>query len=210
MLTLYYSPGACSLAPHVALEELGLEFELRQVLLAEKENVSEDYLKINPRGRVPTLIADGTAITEVPAILTYLAWLKPDAPLLPAPGTIGLGRACELMAWLSSSLHIAYAQLWRPERFLPESADSTALVGHSRTLIRRYCAEVDRWIAGPWFLGDDYSVADAYLLPFYRWGNRIGLPMAEDYPRWAGWTGRMLARPAVAKAIAAEGIDQFH
>jgi glutathione S-transferase len=209
MLTLYYSPGACSLAPHVVLEELGIEFEGRPVRVAEGEHRSQDYLEVNPRGRVPTLVVDGIAITEVPAILTYLAWLKPDDPLLPRPGTIELGKACELMAWISSTLHIAYAHLWRPERFLPDGADSTVMVDHSRTLIRRHCEEVDRWIAGPWFLGEDYSVADAYLLPFYRWGNRIGLAMAEDYPRWAGWTRRMLERPAVARTIATEGIGQF-
>ena len=209
MLTLYYSPGACSLAPHVALKELGVEFEGRPVRVAEGEHRSKEYLKINPRGRVPTLVAEGATITEVPAILTYLAWLKPDAPLLPRPGTIELAKACELMAWISSTLHIAYAQLWRPERFLPESADSTALIDYSRTLIRSHSSDVERWIAGPWFLGDEYSVADAYLLPFYRWGNRIGLEMAKDYPRWAAWTRRMLDRPAVAKVIATEGIAQF-
>jgi glutathione S-transferase len=209
MLTYFYSPGACSLAPHVVLEELGLEFERRPILIAEGEHRSKEYLEINPRGRVPTLISDGTVITEVPAILTYLASLKPEAGLLPPNGSLDLAKAHELAAWISSTLHIAYAQLWRPERFLPEGADVTALVDHAGTLIRRHCSEVDGRIKGPWVLGDRYSVADAYLLPFYRWGNRIGLPMARDYPRWAEWTRRMLERPAVAKIIQVEGISEF-
>jgi glutathione S-transferase len=209
MLTLYYSPGACSLAPHVLLEELELQFERRPVRIAEGEHRSEDYLQINRDGRVPTLIVDGTAITEVPAILTYLAWLKPGAPMLPPVGTIELGKACELMAWLSSTLHIAYAHLWRPERFLPKTAQSKALVDHSRTRIREHCAEVERGIAGPWVLGKDYSAADAYLLPFYRWGNRIGIAMAHDFPRWTEWTVQMLGRQAVSRAIATEGIGDF-
>jgi glutathione S-transferase len=120
MLTLFYSPGACSLAPHIVLEELGLEFERRPVLIAEGQHLSREYLKINPRGRVPTLIADGTVITEVPAILPYLASLKRDAGLLPPDGSLDLAKTHEFAGWLSSTLHIAYAQLWRPERFLPE------------------------------------------------------------------------------------------
>ena len=209
MLKLFYSPGACSLAPHVVLEELGLEFERHPVLIAAGEQLAQDYLEINPRGRVPALIADGTVITEVPAILIYLATLKPDAKLLPPYGSLDLARAFELMAWISSTLHIAYAQLWRPERFLPEGADSGPLVGHARTLIQRHNAEVEAWIEGPWVLGSAYSIADAYLLPFYRWGNRIGLAMALECPRWAAWTRRMLDRPAVAETIRIEGIAQF-
>lgn len=209
MLTLFYSPGACSLAPHVILEELGLEFERRPVFISEGQQLSQDYLGINPRGRVPALIADGVIITEVPAILTYLASLKPDVGLLPPVGSVALGKCQEIAAWLSSTLHIDYAQLWRPERFLPQGADSSALVDHARTLIQRHCAEVESWIKGPWVLGGHYSIADAYLLPFYRWGNRIGLKMADDFPRWAAWTQRMLDRPAVARAIGAEGISQF-
>lgn len=209
MLTLFYSPGACSLAPHVVLEELGLEFERRPVLIAEGENLSEEYLKINPRGRVPTLVADGTVITEVPAILTYLASLRRDAGLLPPDGSLELAKAYELVAWLSSTLHIDYAQLWRPERFLPDGADSSVLIEYARTLIRRHCSAVDAWIKGPWVLGGSYSIADAYLLPFYRWGNRIGLTMSEEYPRWTKWTRRMLERPAVSKTVSIEGISQF-
>ena len=209
MLELFYSPGACSLAPHIILEELGLEFERHPVLIANGEQLSVEYLKVNPRGRVPALVVNGRVVTEVPAILTYLATLKPDAKLLPPYGSVALARALELVAWLSSTLHIAYAQLWRPERFLPESADSTALVGHAGTLIQGHNAEVEAWITGPWVLGSDYLIADAYLLPFYRWGNRIGLAMAVECPRWAAWTQRMLERPAVANTIRVEGITQF-
>lgn len=209
MLTFFYSPGACSLAPHIVLEELGLEFERRPVLIGQGEQFSEEYLKVNPRGRVPTLIAQGTAITEVPAILFYLASLKPEAGLLPPDGSVQFAKAHELAAWLSSTLHIAYAQLWRPERFLPDGADPNVLVEHARTLIRQHSSEVDGWIDGPWVLGDSYTIADAYLLPFYRWGNRIGLAMATEYPRWAAWTRRMLERPAVARTISMEGISQF-
>ena len=209
MLTLFYSPGACSLAPHVLLEELGFQFELRRVAIAEGDHASAEYLRINPRGRVPALVADGTTITEVPAILTYLSSLRPDAGMLPEEGSIAFAKAHEFAAWLSSTLHIAYAQLWRPERFLAAGADSSALVEHARTLIGRHNSEVEAWIKGPWVLGEAYSTADVYLLPFYRWGNRIGVSMAVDYPSWAEWTRRMLARPAVSRAIKTEGISQF-
>ena len=146
MLKLFYSPGACSLAPHVVLEELALEYEGHPVLIAEGENLSEEYLKINPRGRVPTLIAHGTAITEVPAILTYLASLKPEAGLVPPYASLDLAKTYELVAWLSSTLHIAYAQLWRPERFLPEGAEWQVLVDHAR---RRRALKRDGLASGP-------------------------------------------------------------
>jgi glutathione S-transferase len=111
------------------------------------------------------------------------------------------------MAFLSSSLHIAYAQLWRPERFLaghPQEQELLSRLG--RDAIRSFNHEIDRRLAGPWALGERYTVADAYLLPFFRWGVLIGLDMAEACPRWALWCSQMVARPAVRRAIEREGI----
>jgi len=208
MIKLYYSPGACSLAPHVALREVGAEFELARVKVRERENLRPEYLAVNPRARVPALELDGEIYTETPALLVYIASLNPGAGLLPPPGSPGLARCLEWLAWLSSSLHIAFAQHWRPERFLPEGSDSSALTEFGKGAIERMSGEVEERLAGPWLLGSHFSLADIYALPFYRWGYRVGLPMKQDYPRWTAWTERMLERPAVLAAIECEGIAE--
>lgn len=211
-MKLYYSPGACSLAPHIIARELDVPVELKAVRIAEGENTREEFLRLNPRGRVPVLEVDGQVYTEAPAIMTYLASLSPDSGLIPPAGSAGLIRMFELMAWVSSSLHIAYAQLWRPQRFVPAGSDAaTVLVEQGPSRVEELSADLDRRIAGPWMVGEDFSLADAYSLPFFRWGNRIGIPMRDRCPRWAAHVDRMLARPSVVAAIEFEGFgfDQF-
>lgn len=207
MLTLYYSPGACSLAPHILLEELNLPFEPVRVEIAKGDHHSPDFFAINPKGRVPALATTEGVITEAPALLLHLSALKPAAGLMPDVASHHGARVLEFLAFLSSGLHIAYAQLWRPQRFVPagfEARDAFAALGRDRIVEAN--AEVESRIIGPWLEGDGYSLADIYLFPFYRWGVRIGLPMATLYPRWTAWKERMLARPAVLAAIDREGI----
>lgn len=208
MLILYYSPGACSMAPHIALEESGLPFEARRVSIADGEHRSPQYAAINPLRRVPALVVDGDAVTEAPALLAFIASLRPERALMPAPGSLEFARCLEMTAFLSSSLHIAYGQYWRPERFLPEDCrDKDAFVAAGLANIRGLSAEVEtRWLRGPWALGDRFSIADAHLFPFYRAGARAGLPMADDFPRWTDWLGRMLDRPAVRRVVDREEI----
>ena len=211
-MKLYYSPGACSLGPHIVLRELGLEAELVPIPVAERANHSPEYLRINPRARVPALEVDGGVITEAPALMVYLASLKGDPKLLPANGSAELARCLEWLTWFNSSFHIAYAQFWRPERFLPEGSDSGAFAAHARTIIISMMGEIEERLEGPWLIGDDYSLADCYALAFYRWGFRIELPVEQIAPWWTLWAHRMLDRPAVRSAIEAEGIgyDQFY
>ena len=205
-MKLYYSPGACSLAPHAALREAGIDFEPVRVAIAERANQSPDYLRINPRARVPALQIGDEAYTEAPALLVFIASQAPELELLPPAGDPALARALEWMAWFSSSLHIAYAQLWRPERFLPASADSAEFTAHARTIIARMNSEVEQRLAGPWLLGERFSLADIYSLPFYRWGRRIGLDMEASCPRWTEMIRALLARSAVQAALAEEGL----
>lgn len=205
MHILYYSPGACSLAPHIVLEEIGIPFEPRLVAIADGENTTEAYLRINPRGRVPTLTVEGVFVSEAPALLLYLSGLAPQLALTPEGG-VQLAKCLELLCFMSSSVHIAYAQLWRPQRFLPADEDTKALSDFGRAKIVEYNGEIEARIASPWAIGEDYSVADPYLLVFYRWGIRIGLDMAGDCPRWTALTKRTLERAAVQRAIQREGI----
>ena len=206
MIKLYYSPGACSLAPHIALEESGAEFEARRVAIPEGDNRKPDYLAVNPHGFVPALEVDGEVITENVAVLTHIAGRFPDARLLPFDRPLALARALSQMAFLSSSVHIAFAQVWRPHRFTPDESVHPQIIAGGRDRILRYYAEIDRRLAGSeWLAGDDITLADPYVLVFFRWGNRIGLDMAA-WPHWAAHSRRMLERPAVQRALAREGL----
>src|SRR5688572_32428246 len=148
-MKLYYSPGACSLAPHIALREIGAEFELERVSALDKEHLQAGYLRINPRARLPALDIDGAIYTEASGLLLYIASLRPEASLLPPDGDPLLARALEWLAWFSSSHHVAYACYWRPERFLPAGADSSELTAFGRGTIERMNAEVEDRLAGP-------------------------------------------------------------
>ena len=207
-MKLYYSPGACSLAPHVALREIGAAFELVEVRTADKANFRPDYLAVNPRARVPALEVDGQIYTEVAGLLVYIAAQKPALGLLPPASSPDLARCLEWVAWFSSGLHIAYAQHFRPERFLPEGEDNSGFTRHALGIVERMSGEVEARQIGPWLLGDAFTIADVYALPFYRWGNRVGLAMAVLFPRWTEWSERMIERPAVREAIAQEGIGE--
>ncbi len=206
MIKLYYSPGACSLAPHIALEESGEEFETQRVAIAEGDNSKPDYLAVNPLGFVPALEADGEVITENVAVLTYIAGRFPEARLLPFGQPLALARALTQMAFLSSSVHIAFAQVWRPHRFTPDESVHPQIVAGGRARILRYYAEIDERLAGSaWLAGDKMTLADPYVLVFFRWGNRIGIDMSA-WPHWAAHSRRMLERPAVQRALAREGL----
>lgn len=207
MLTLYYSPGACSLAPHIILEEIGVPFEAKRVLLAEGEQRRPEYLAINPRGRVPALATDTFVLTENPAILSYLGSCYPEAGLLALDNPQQLGRTYELLSFFSSSVHLAFAQIWRPERFADDDAARASVQASGRAAVVRYMDELEALAAaGTWLVGNRFSVADPYLLAFYRWtGNRLGFDMSR-YPAWTAHKDRMLARPAVQRVLAREDI----
>lgn len=208
---LYYSPGTCALAPHIALEELGLAYEAAPVLVAQGDNQKPEYLAINPRGRVPALLirdADGERVlTEVPAILIYLAGLKPQARLLPTAGE-PLARAIEWMSWLTSSVHAhAFAQVFRPARFVSDESLHAPLKARGLELLDLAYRDIEQRLQGrEWALGADYSLVDAYLLVFYRWGNRVGVDMRARYPRYTRQAEAVVARPAVQRALQQEQI----
>ncbi len=206
-LVFFYSPGACSLAPHIVFEEANLSYEGNCVLLSEGQHLTEHYRAINPQLRVPALLIDGALLTEVPAILTYLASLNPQANLIPPSGSYDYGQCLEMLAYLSSSLHIAYAQFWRPERFVPADFDSIQEFSEQgRIGIERVSSVIEAKLNSEWVIGNQYTIADSYLLPFYRWGVRIGIDMESNFPRWTAWKARIIQRQAVRRAIELEGI----
>jgi glutathione S-transferase len=209
--TLYFSPGACSLAAHVVLEErleaTGAPFDTHPVPIREGAHLRPEYLAVNPRGRVPALrLPDGTVLTELTAVLTYLADSRPEAGLLPPPGDVLRARAYEWMGFLATWVHPSAAVMWRPERYTEEAAAFPGIQAHGRRAFERLLGEVDGLLQGrTWALGERYSVVDAYLLPFYLWGAKERMPVTR-LEAYTGLVRRLLARPASQRAVAREGL----
>lgn len=210
---LFYSPGACSLAPHVVLEEMGLPFEPVRVVIADGATRTPEYLALNPRGRVPSLVwREGDrekVLTEAMAIMAWLSMRHPQVGLLPAPRTESFVRALEWMSWLGSSMHQAGVRtVFRPERFTIDEAGAPAIAAQGRETIRAGYADIEQRLAGRRYaLDDTFSALDAYLLVFYRWGNRCGLPMRQDFPEYTRVMDAVRARHAVRRVIEREGIE---
>lgn len=204
-MILYHAATACSIAPLIALEEIGADFELRRIDLAKGEQTSPGFLSINPRGRVPAMVIDGEVVTEVPALLTYIANLKPDVGLIPAAGTLAFARCFEWLGFLSSTLHVSYAQFRRPTRFLADGSPcADELIEQGRRNAIALYREVESRLTGTWAAGEQYSIADIYLFPFHGWAWRMDLDAATEFPRWTALLDRMKLRAAVQRALERE------
>jgi glutathione S-transferase len=200
MLTLYFAPGACSLAAHIVLEESGEAYTPRPVDLANGEQRSSAYLKINPQGRVPVLGLDnGEPLAENTAILPYLGkrfGVWPSDPLAEA-------KAMSLIGFFAASVHPAHAHISRPERYSADPSAFPALKERGRETFHGYLKQIDGMLAGKdWFL-DRYSVLDPYGFVFYTWGIRRELPV-RDLKNYTAFKDRMLQRPAVRRVVEEE------
>jgi glutathione S-transferase len=200
MLTLYFSPGACSLASHIGLEETGAPYELKPILLAKGQQRTEEYLKINPRGKVPSLSVDGKILVENTAILTYLARSFPGKKLMPTDPAEE-ARCIGTMCWFSSVVHPSYQRAMRPERFAEGEAAQATVKETGRKSFWANCQEIDSMIQGKdWVMGSEYTLVDPYALVFYGWGARAGFPM-KDLSAYTAWQERMMNRPTVRKSV---------
>ena len=204
-MKLYYSPNACSLAIHVLLEEIGKPYELRRVNFAEREQYSPEYLAINPKGKVPVLERDGgSRLTELPAIAWYLARSNPQANLLPAD-IEGEARALEIMDYLIATVHMrGFTRIFRPENFAPTPEDKEKVQQAGREVIRQGFDIILSALGDQEFLLGSFSIADIVLFFLEFWGVRrdhMTLP-----PTLESHLQRMLARPAVQRALADEGL----
>lgn len=200
-MKLYYYPGACSMAPHIALREAGLPVELVQVDLAKKQTANgEDYLKINPNGYVPTLrLDDGEYLTEVAVLLQYIADKKPGAALAPKAGTMERYRLMEALNFISAELHKTLGALFNP-KITPEwKEDRIALFG------RRCDFLAHKLGSRPYLMGGKFTVADAYLFTILNWTNLFKIDM-DKWPKLKDYMARVAARPAVREAMNAEGL----
>ena len=200
MLTLYFTPGACSLAAHIVLEESGEPYQKQLVDLAKGEQRTEPYLKINPQGRVPVLrLDDGEPLTENTAILPYLGkrfGLWPSEPMAEA-------RALSLIGFFAASVHPAHAHIGRPERYAADPAAYPTIREAGRKTFHGYLQQIDAMLAGREWFADRYSVLDAYGLVFYAWGFRRELPV-QELKHYSALKDRMLQRPAVRRVVAEE------
>ncbi|MFB9951478.1 glutathione S-transferase family protein [Rhizobium puerariae] len=204
MYTLYFAPGTCALASHIALAESGLPYEVRRVKFAENEQRSEAYLKINPKGRVPALVMDKGVLTETVAILAFIAQVAREANLAPLDDPFLFGRMQAFNAYLASTVHVAHAHGRRGTRWADEPSSHADMqrkvpqtMGESFRLIE------DELLAGPYVLGDRYSIADPYLFTIATWleGDKVDI---ARFPRVQAHFEAMKARPAVQKAFAEE------
>jgi glutathione S-transferase len=206
--TLYYSPGACSLAVHIALEELNKPYQLQLTSIPDGATASPEYLATNEKGRVPALLVDDVVITETPAILLFLAYENPGSKLVPA-GAYGLARCVEWFNWLSSTLHaVAFSQIWRSARFVPDGEPLESTIAKGRSNALDAYEYIEQKLRGrTWAVADAYSCVDSYLLVFYRWGNRIGIDMRSKFPVFTAHAQRVCDRPAVRAVLAREGVS---
>jgi glutathione S-transferase len=210
MLTLFYSPGACSLASHIALEEIGTPFETVRTPIAEGATRTREYLALNPRAVVPTLRDDSFVLTESMAILFYLARRFPAAGLVPADPQLA-ARCTELMSVFTTSVHVSFRQLWRPERFVDGEVEQQAVRQGGLGRLPGWFDVLEGIVDGRSFaVGDTFTICDTYLLVFYRWGVRVGAAEhsfdMRRYPGWTQHTHRMLERGSVQRAMRRENI----
>ena len=200
-MKLYYSPGACSLSPHIALREAGLPVEL--VLASTKTHKLQDgtdFYTINSKGYVPLLeLDDGQRLSEGPAIVQYIADQAPDKQLAPANGTMARYRLQEWLNFITTELHKGFSPLFNPAT--PEEA---------KTMARAKLAERLKWVDGQlegkqYLMGDQFSVADGYLFTVSNWGALVGVDVS-GYANLVAFRARVAARPAVQEAMKAEGL----
>jgi glutathione S-transferase len=204
MISLYYHPGTCARASHIALREAGARFELVRVDFARAEQRSDAYLRINPKGRVPALATERGLLTETPAILAWIAQTHPDAQLAPLDDPFEFARLQAFTSYLCATVHVAHAHGPRGNRW---ADDPAALAELKRKVPDTMSACFDlieqTLIAGPWVMGESYSIADPYLFTIAQWLPSDGVDLAR-FPRVSDHQARMLTRPAVQEALAAE------
>lgn len=201
-MKLYYKPGACSLASHIALVEIGAPFEIVAVdTAAGRTESGDDYLQINPKGYVPALqLDDDSVLTEGPAILQFLADGHPSASLVPAVGTMDRARMLEQLTFVSSELHKAFGPLFQDTSTEAEQAKARATVGGKFDTVEKLFADGRQTL-----VDGQFTIADAYLFVVANWANFTGIDLAR-WPQLAGFVARVAQRPAVQKALSTEGL----
>jgi glutathione S-transferase len=207
MFTLYYAKGTCALASHIALEDAGAPYALKRVDFAAKEQQAPEYLKINAKGRVPSMVTPRGILTETPAILAFIAQSCPAAALAPLDDPFAFAELQAFNSYLCATVHVAHAHRLRGHRWADEAPSFADMqrkvpqtVGACFDLIEK------QMFRGPWVMGDSYTVADPYLYTITRWleGDSVD---PRSFPRVFDHMTRMAERPGVKKVLAAESAE---
>ena len=204
-MKLYYMPGACSLGIHVILEEIGKPYDVQKIDGAAQEQYGADFVKINPKSKVPTLTKDdGATLTEFPAIAVWLARKNPDMGLLPADAD-GEAAALEAMDYAVSTMHMqGFSRMFRPANYAPTETDHDTVKARGKEIMEKGLALMDKTLEGKEYLAGKFSVADAALFYVEFWAaGRMKMPLPKNV---AAHYARMKARPAVARVLEQEGL----
>lgn len=208
MHALYYYPGNASLLPHMALREIGVPFELRLVDRSQDAQRSEEYLRLNPNGRIPVLVQGGLVLFEAAAITMHLADQHPEAGLAPRPGTPERAQFYKWMVHLTNTPQSEYRAWFYPWEHVSDPAMAESVKQAAGERLGRMFDLIARQLGdGPWLLGERFSAADLFLLMLVRWGRAMPHP-PRGLPALASHASRVLARPAVQAAFAAEGLAE--
>ena len=206
MLTLYYATNTCALASHIALEEAGAAFETRWVDFGAAEQTKPEYLKINPKGRVPALVTEHGVLTETPAILAYIAQRYPEAGVAPLDDPFAFAELQAFMSYLCATVHVAHAHRARGYRWADDPAAFEAMKKKVPQSVGACFALIEEgMLRGPWVMGDAYTIADPYLFTLARWMEVDGVD-PNAFPRVLDHRDRMAERPAVQRALESEGL----
>jgi glutathione S-transferase len=201
-MKLYYAPGACSLSPHIVAMEAGIPLDLEKVdLKTHQTEHGENYLAVNPKGYVPALrLDDGSVLTEGPAIVQYLADQKVETKLAPAAGSIERYHVMEWLTFINGEIHKAFAPLFGNG---PDEAKQEA-----RSKVKKRFDYVEKQLAGREFLvGENFTVADAYLFVMLTWANHMGIDL-NHYPSISAFFDHVSRRPAVRATLESEGLKK--
>jgi len=204
MYKFYYAPGTCALASHIALEEAGADYQVERLDFKGNQQQSPEYLKVNPKGRVPALVTDYGTLTETPAILAYVAQTFPKAKLAPLDDAFAFAQVQSFNSYLCSTVHVAHAHRGRGYRWATEESSFADMkrmvpksVGAAFDLIEK------GMLKGPWVMGEQYTICDPYLYALSLWLEGDGVDL-KTLPKVADHMQRMAERPAVRKVMAAQ------
>jgi glutathione S-transferase len=204
MLTLYYAPATCALASHLALEYSGAPYEAKRLDFKAQQQRAPEYLKINPKGRVPALVTDRGTLTETPALLQYIAQSFPQAQLAPLDDAFLLAKVNEFNNYLCATVHVAHAHKGRGYRWVDE-ADTAAIEAMKKkvpqTMSECFTLIEEKLLQGPWVLGERFSTSDLYLFTISRWLEGDGVD-ASRFPKVGDHRKRMDAQPQVQRVLA--------
>jgi glutathione S-transferase len=203
MLTLYYAPNTCSLATHIALIDAGAPYELKRLSFASQDQRKPDFTALNPKARVPALVTDDGVLTETPALLAYVAQRFPAAKLAPLDDAFAFAQVQAFNSYLCSSLHVAHAHRMRGYRWADEPDAIAAMQRKVPQSVTQGFELIERDLAGPWVMGERYTICDAYLFTLAQWMEADGVDTAT-LPRVMAHRARCAALPNVKRAIAEE------